>query len=435
MAEEQVIVLICNDKVGETMAGPGIRYFQLAKSLSNHFKTILCVPDSCDLPKQKKFEILKYDSRHSSKSLSEALVKIKPEFILAQSLRPPFLRMIKKMGIGFIADLYDPLVIETLEYTKQESTPSQNNTYNFNYDTLALQIHSADHILCASEVQRNFYFGILSSQKLITPKNYSALGNFSGKISLLPFGLEADEPELDNPDILEETFPFIKKTDKIVYWGGGIWNWFDPLTVIKAIEILSKKRDDIKLFFLGTRHPNPKIKEMSAVTESVQYCEKNDLLDKFVFFNLGWTPYNKRANYLLRSSVGISTHFDTLETRFSFRTRILDYIWAKLPIVTTTGDAFASMVSDKKLGAVVQFQDHKSLALAIENIVDNTATTKQMINNLEEARKHFVWDNLVLNLVDLISKQKITKTPLSFWMFFKLSFNFYFSGIKKKISK
>jgi hypothetical protein len=42
--------------------------------------------------------------------------------------------------------------------------------------------------------------------------------------------------------------------------------------------------------------------------------------------------------------VGVSTHRDHLETRLSFRTRMLDYIWAGLPIVCTDGDHFASLV-------------------------------------------------------------------------------------------
>ena len=32
----------------------------------------------------------------------------------------------------------------------------------------------------------------------------------------------------------------IKNSDKVVLWGGGVWNWFDPLTAIYAIEKISK---------------------------------------------------------------------------------------------------------------------------------------------------------------------------------------------------
>ena len=44
------------------------------------------------------------------------------------------------------------------------------------------------------------------------------------------------------------------------------------------------------------------------------------------------------ANFLLEADIGVSTHVDHVETAFSFRTRILDYLWAVPPVVTTTGD-------------------------------------------------------------------------------------------------
>ena len=40
-------------------------------------------------------------------------------------------------------------------------------------------------------------------------------------------------------------------------------------------------------------------------------------------------PYDERADYLLDADVGVSTHFPHIETEFSFRTRILDYLWAR----------------------------------------------------------------------------------------------------------
>ena len=49
-------------------------------------------------------------------------------------------------------------------------------------------------------------------------------------------------------------------------------------------------------------------------------------------------PYARRADYLLDADVGVSLHLDHIETAYSFRTRILDYLWAGLPILATSGD-------------------------------------------------------------------------------------------------
>ena len=63
------------------------------------------------------------------------------------------------------------------------------------------------------------------------------------------------------------------------------------------------------------------------------------LYDRTVFFNTDWVPYGDRGSYFHEVQIGVSTHYENLETRFSFRTRILDYLWAELPIIATGGDA------------------------------------------------------------------------------------------------
>ena len=54
------IVLISADKVGKNMAGPGVRYFEMAKVLSKQFDVVLLAPDGCDIA-EKDFKIL-FDS-------------------------------------------------------------------------------------------------------------------------------------------------------------------------------------------------------------------------------------------------------------------------------------------------------------------------------------------------------------------------------------
>ena len=54
-----------------------------------------------------------------------------------------------------------------------------------------------------------------------------------------------------------------------------------------------------------------------------------------------WVPYDERADFLLDADLGVSTHLEHIETAYSFRTRVLDYWWAGLPVVATDGDTFA----------------------------------------------------------------------------------------------
>src|SRR6185503_1037840 len=87
-------------------------------------------------------------------------------------------------------------------------------------------------------------------------------------------------------------------------------------------------------------------------------------------FNDGWVPYHARGGWLLEAGCAVSTHVEHLETRFAFRTRMLDCFWAGLPVVCTRGDELAERVERDGLGAVVAPGDDEALARAIEAVLE-----------------------------------------------------------------
>ena len=113
------------------------------------------------------------------------------------------------------------------------------------------------------------------------------------------------------------------------------------------------------------RHPKPDIVESGVATEARRLAEELGLTGTHVFFNEGWVAYHERQNYLLESDVGVSLHLDHLETQYSFRTRMLDYLWAGLPIVATAGDGFAQIIATEGIGTVVPPGDVDAVAGAL----------------------------------------------------------------------
>ena len=89
-----------------------------------------------------------------------------------------------------------------------------------------------------------------------------------------------------------------------------------------------------------------------------------------VFFNEGWVPYEERGSYLADADVAVSTHLAHIETHFSFRTRVLDYLWAGLPVLTTEGDSLAELVAAEDLGEVVPYADVEATAAALLRLAD-----------------------------------------------------------------
>jgi glycosyltransferase involved in cell wall biosynthesis len=106
----------------------------------------------------------------------------------------------------------------------------------------------------------------------------------------------------------------------------------------------------------------------AAVAEARAEAERLRLGDA-VLFNDRWVPYAERADWLLEADCAISTHRDHLETRFAFRTRLLDCLWAGLPVVCTGGDALADLVADQDLGATARPGDDEAIAAGLARVL------------------------------------------------------------------
>jgi hypothetical protein len=123
------------------------------------------------------------------------------------------------------------------------------------------------------------------------------------------------------------------------------------------------------------------------------------LTGEHVFFNEDWVPYNDRQNWLLDADCGVTTHHEHVETTFAFRTRVLDYLWAGLPIVTTDGDAFADLVRRDRLGVVVPAEDPAALAEALERALYDEEFAAGCRDRIAAVADAFTWEHALAPLV------------------------------------
>lgn len=422
------VLLISNDVIGTNMAGPGIRYVEIARSLSKEHTVTVAAPEPSAFD-DSAFEFMTYNQSRPE-TLVEGLRK--HAVVIAQSLHPTLLRAVRAANIRYVADLYDPIVLENLEAQREWPLADQMRQHDFFLSIMNTQLAVADHLLCASERQRDYLIGAVTALGRLTPDEYRADPSLEHLISLLPFGYSNEAPVVSDRKALAEFVPHFKpQKDHVLVWGGGIWNWFDPLSVIEAVAHLAAKRNDIKLLFLGTKHPNPNTPEMKMLNDAHALAEKLKVKDSFVFFNEGWVPYAQLANYLKPASIGVSTHFNHAETRFSFRTRILSYIWAGLPILSTKGDAMADLVEREGIGITVDYHDVAGISQAIVALIDNKTLKSDIKENMERLWPHFTWDELVSPLSWRIAKDVFTNQSLSGYQFNRLLAKYYTSGARK----
>jgi glycosyltransferase involved in cell wall biosynthesis len=395
------VLVITHEPLRRNLSGPGVRALEMARSLAERHDVTVAAPfppeiadDRCALVEYS------FDRPSSLKALAErSAVLIVQGFTLSQF---PFLG---ELPAAIVVDLYCPFTVENLEMVRsrrKHADLSPGELEAIDADAAAVlavqntQLAVGDFFLCASERQRDFWIGALHSAGRINPRTYAVDPTLRALIDVVPFGLP-DQPPRESrlqPAVMKGVLGGIGPDDHIVLWAGSMLDWQDPQAAVRAIASISGRRTDIKLFFMGTRHPNPVVPEMRAVHESISLARDLGVLDTFVFFN-EWVPYSDRWRYLIEADIGLSTHHDHLETRLSFRTRMLDYMWAGLPIVCTEGDVFASLVTERKLGLVVRAGDVGELESSIERLIDEKDERVRCRTRLLEVAKEFQWRRVV----------------------------------------
>lgn len=387
------ICIISYDVIGKKMAGPGIRFYEFAKVLSNYLDVTLLTSNKIDIDtegfKTRQYKVNNY------KSLQRCIEN--SDIILIQGhilYYFPFLRNFKGK---IIVDLYNPFNLESLEMFKDSNMEERIRIDKNNLNTLKLQLSIGDFFICASEKQRDYWIGMLNAVGRINPYSYDSDNTLRSLIDIVSSGIPSEPPLRSNLSIRDEIAD-IKEEDIIILWGGGIWNWLDPITAIKALWEITRSRKDIKLVFMGIKHPDPKLPEMKKCIEAIRLSRELDLYGKNVFFN-EWTPYKSRQALLMRSDVGLSIHHERIETEFSYRTRVMDYIWARLPVITTEGDSIAKMVKVENIGEVVKYENTNQLARVMESMATNKSLREIYRKNLNKIAPRFYWENVTRPLV------------------------------------
>lgn len=388
------ILIVSHEAPGASMSGPAIRYWELAHALAAAHTVTLAAPAPVTLASDH-VRLVGYDLA-SGDALRACLAASEVVLVAGYLLRSyPFLLH----GPPVVVDLYDPFILENLEIHARQPLADQLALHRIDLAVLNEQLAHGDFFICASEQQRDFWLGMLAANGRLNPHTLSADPSLRQLIAVVPFGVPPVGPRRRQA-ALKGVVPGIGPDDRVVLWGGGLWDWFDPLTAIRAIAALAPRRPDVRLFFAGVRHPNPAVPPMRQAAAAQQLSAELGLTGRHVFFN-DWMPYAGRADYLLEADIGLSLHYDHVETRFAFRTRLLDYLWAGLPMVVTRGDSLAQQAEAHGLARLVEPGDALGLAQALEAVLaQGPLTPLDRQQRAETLTQHLHWPRVAAPLVD-----------------------------------
>lgn len=388
------ILVVTPDVLAPRMAGPAIRAVNIAAELvadgQGHQVTLVSTA-RCELTDTR------FDCRYVDWP-DLGGVTDEHDVLVVQGFATFHCRKLLRRDKIVVVDLYDPLHFEQLEQLRDAGAAARGATIDLTTRVLNEQCARGDFFVCASETQRSLWLGTLAAMGRVNPRVYDADVTLRSLIDVAPFGLPS-QPPAQSRRAIRGTVPGIDADDQVVIWAGGVYDWFDPLTLVRAVGRLTPSHPRLRLFFMGMAHPNPDVGVMSMADRVRQLSAQLGLTGSHVFFNEGWVDYAARADYLLDADIGVSTHFDHLETAFAFRTRMLDYLWCSLPIVATAGDEFARLVVDERLGLVVPEGDAEALATALAQLLDDRDAAAACRRRIAAVRQRYAWSAALEPLV------------------------------------
>jgi glycosyltransferase involved in cell wall biosynthesis len=360
--------------IGARMLGPAIRSYEVARALEA-------------LGHDTRLAATGTDFAHQEPSALEPLLEW-ADVVVAQPQWPLITRMLERSGARLIFDLYVPEPLELLETHARRRPAARRFWQAFAADRLTDAARVGHHLVCASEGQRDLWLGMLLGTRALRPERYDADPTLRSVIDVVPFGVP-DEPFAATGTGPRARFG-LAADDEIVLWNGGVWDWLDATTAVEAIARLRARRPRARLVFMGRSTHESAVRAQRELEDRARAL---GLLGDGVLIPDDWTPYDERASWLAEADCAISLHVDHAETRFAFRTRLLDCFWAGLPIVCTAGDELSARVERDGLGSAVPQRDGAAVAEALGLVLDRGRAV--YAEPLAGAAEDFAWTKVV----------------------------------------
>lgn len=404
-ASSQRVLLVTGEPIGDRLAGPAIRVWHMAEALAAEGHAVTVASTGGVTRVSEKFATADFTGAQAEQLVDES------ELLIFQGAFYATMPWLARKSLVQVMDLYDPFHIEFLVSEAGSDARERDRRILELTAELNAQLGRADLVLCATERQRDLWLGHLGSLGRLRPSSAAvprAQDSIDELVTIVPFGLPDEsfpaDPLLPSGQrAIRNRERGIDDDDVVLLWAGGIYDWFDPFTLVKAVHAAHTRAPGLKLFFLSSSHPNTAVTAHRRAQQTIELARELGVENTLVHFNNRWVPYEDRAAYLADADAGVTTHHAGLETRFSFRTRNLDYLWAGLPLVTSDGDAFADLVRSHDAGVVVPPGDVGALADALVELAINEERRRRWARASADAAASLRWSETLRPLLAFVA--------------------------------
>jgi len=225
-----------------------------------------------------------------------------------------------------------------------------------------------DFLMTAGVRERYYLLGLLAASKRLCFDSKKLPESLINVIPMIP---------PSNPPVLRKKVIERKPNELVMLVSGAFLPWYDYPTFFEALNLLTKRgKADFRVIFLGGNPRDPNFEKL------ILKMGQNPQIKKNLIFT-GIVPFKERGNYYLQSDIGINIPLPTIEDEMSVRTRVIDYIWGKLPIITPARDEYSKMVIENKGGFTYIPGTPSNLSSLLQSLMNDAGRKK-----IESAKKN-----------------------------------------------
>ncbi|MFC1848592.1 glycosyltransferase family 4 protein [candidate division CSSED10-310 bacterium] len=394
--KKKKIALICSEPIRQRMGGIGIRFVEFARQLLKcGFQLVFICPelDSSAELLLSGVELHRFSQNSLLQQLQECSCAI-AQGQLANNL------VLGVPDLPSVIDLYDPWLVENFQYFDVLGYVPYGNDHT----SWRLQMSRGDFFLCSSEEQRLFYLGFLTALGRVHPELEKRDPDFQSLITPVPFGV---------PDVLPPYQPLIPRsrtTEKRLLFG-GLYDWYDPWTLLYSLEQLG----DLDWTLLFMKNPNPETTPQQLFQEVENWAHSKGYHSSKIQF-LDWVPAERRYDLFRDVDVLVAPHLLNIETRLSFRTRILEALAAGCAVITTDTGLLSRLIKEHSAGWVVPEKDVSILNRTIRQVLTDQGLVLSRKKNAQHLAQSFHWSRTMEPLIKFCTdpRRDTTKTDFSF---------------------
>lgn len=372
-------------RVDSYMAGIGVRVWEFAQALAPHMPVTIVAKEESDLCASG----VRFISAKES-SWPDAVQECKAAVFYDMPDTRIMLAM-HRAGKLLISDSAVP--IEHLEYHNIRCGEAPEAAYDDLVMRYKLQLLLSDHFIVRSQVARATVVACLSLVGRLNYVHYNRSARLDHLLSLIPIGFSRQS--LQHAAATPASLPVVD-----FVWNGGIWDFYDPVSVVAAIDLLNRAGTPVTIRFMYMPPPDQVLKEAQQLAAAVQEFGVGHLVD----FHSDALPHYERDGVVKSARAGICIGKDAIENYTSIRLRLRDTFLYGLPLVVDHHGATGDLVRSLDIGFAVDTEDIRSLASALARVKSDVHTYQRLTRNIERLRPEYQIDLHVRKLIEIVNR-------------------------------